>query len=74
MIYQFVGYPYLCRKFGIVKLLHVTGIITCVLLAVMPDMLRMEWSDSSSYVVALVIFVVIDVGLSVVGLAYVLMH
>lgn len=66
LFYQFIGYPFLCRTVGIVRMLHVMGVMASVAVGVMPDILRRDWSNAASYYVSIAIVVVVDAGTSVV--------
>lgn len=68
MLYQFIGYPALCRTVGIVWMLRFFGVVSAVLLVVAPDVQRFHWSEQHSYAVGVAVLTLLDCTMSVVSL------
>lgn len=67
LVFQFTGYPLLCRTIGIVPLLRITGVIGTMLRSGVPYIQRSAWSRRHSYPVSISLLVLVDICGSVVS-------
>lgn len=67
LVFQFVLFPVLVRRVGIMRLLGVTGVLGFVTMLTTPDIQRMRCSGSGSVLVAVLLLMVLDINGSVVS-------
>lgn len=67
MLYQFIGYPALCRTVGIVRMLRVFGVVSVVLLIAVPDVQHLHWSEQHSYAVGAAVLILLHCTMSLVS-------